>query len=127
MTTKEVPGVAAVHPSITEDADPPAEEQQQSLTHPFEVRDEITVDATPDEVWEAVASGPGVHSWLMGRTEIDSASKTSTFNMFGEASSTAPSLKGAGLYHHRETFRPFLPVGEQQVALLGGQVEVGCF
>jgi hypothetical protein len=58
------------------------------MTHPFEVRDEITVDATPDEVWEAIASGPGVDSWLMGRTEIDSASKTSTFNMFGEVSSS---------------------------------------
>jgi hypothetical protein len=45
------------------------------MTHPFEVRDEITVDATPDEVWEAIASGPGVDSWLMGRTEIDSASR----------------------------------------------------
>ena len=59
------------------------------MTHPFEVRDEITVDATPDEVWEAIASGPGVDSWLMGRTEIDSASKTSTFNMFGEVSSSS--------------------------------------
>ena len=57
------------------------------MTHPFEVRNEITVDATPDEVWAAIASGPGVDSWLMGRTEIDSASKTSTFTMFGEVSS----------------------------------------
>ena len=29
------------------------------MTHPFEVRDEITVDATPDEVWEAIAYGAG--------------------------------------------------------------------
>jgi uncharacterized protein YndB with AHSA1/START domain len=57
------------------------------MTHPFEIRDEITVDATPDEVWEAIASGPGVDSWLMGRSEIDSASKTATFTMFGEVSS----------------------------------------
>ena len=61
------------------------------MTHPFAVRDEITADATPDEVWEAIASGPGVNSWLMGRTEIDSASKTSTFNMFGEVSSSTSS------------------------------------
>src|SRR5580693_7475697 len=59
------------------------------MTHPFEVRNEFTVDATPDEVWEAIASGPGVDSWLMGRTEIDSASKTSTFTMFGEVSSSS--------------------------------------
>ena len=59
------------------------------MTHPFEVTGEITVDATPDEVWEAIASGPGVDSWLMGRTEIDSASKTSTFTMFGEVSNSS--------------------------------------
>jgi len=58
------------------------------MTHEFEVRDEIAVDATPDQVWEAIASGPGVDSWLMGRTEIDSASKTSTFSMFGEVSAS---------------------------------------
>ena len=59
------------------------------MTHPFEIRDEIPVDATPDEVWEAIASGPGVDSWLMGRTEIDSANKTSTFTMFGEVSTSS--------------------------------------
>lgn len=58
------------------------------MTHPFEVRDEITVDATADQVWQAIASGPGVDSWLMGRTEVDSANKTSTFNMFGAVSSS---------------------------------------
>ena len=59
------------------------------MTHPFEVRNEITVDATPEQVWEAIASGPGVDSWLMGRTEIDSGSKTSTFSMFGEVSGSS--------------------------------------
>jgi uncharacterized protein YndB with AHSA1/START domain len=56
------------------------------MTHPFETRGEITVDATPEQVWEAIASGPGVDSWLMGRTEVESASKTITFTMFGEVS-----------------------------------------
>jgi uncharacterized protein YndB with AHSA1/START domain len=56
------------------------------MTHPFETRGEITVDATPDEVWAAIASGPGVDSWLMGRTEVDSAHKTVTFEMFGQVS-----------------------------------------
>jgi uncharacterized protein YndB with AHSA1/START domain len=59
------------------------------MTHPFEVRGEIAVDATPDQVWDAIASGPGVDSWLMGRTEIDSDNKTSTFDMFGETSTSA--------------------------------------
>ena len=59
------------------------------MTHEFEVREEITVDATQDQVWAAIASGPGVDSWFMGRTEIDSASKTSTFSMFGEVASAS--------------------------------------
>ena len=77
--------IVAVHPSITEDADPPAG-GAAVMTHPFEVRSEFTVDATPDQVWAAITSGPGVDSWLMGRTEIDSDNKTSTFAMFGETS-----------------------------------------
>jgi uncharacterized protein YndB with AHSA1/START domain len=56
------------------------------MTHAFEVRNEFTVDATPDQVWEAITSGAAVDSWLMGRSEIDSASKTTTFSMFGQVS-----------------------------------------
>ncbi|QWF80528.1 SRPBCC family protein [Amycolatopsis sp. CA-230715] len=37
----------------------------------FEVTDEITLDATPEQVWAAIATGPGVDSWFMGRTEIE--------------------------------------------------------
>src|SRR5688572_17333928 len=56
------------------------------MTHEFEIRQEFTVDATPEEVWEAIASGPGVDSWLMGRTEVDSAQKSNRFTMFGAVS-----------------------------------------
>ena len=59
------------------------------MTHPFEIRNEITVDATPDQVWQAIASGPGVDSWLMGQWEVDGANKTITFAMFSEVSSGA--------------------------------------
>jgi uncharacterized protein YndB with AHSA1/START domain len=59
------------------------------MTHPFEVRGETNVDATPEQVWDAITSGPGVDSWLMGRTEIDSDNKTSTFDMFGNTSTSA--------------------------------------
>lgn len=56
------------------------------MTHPFELPNEFTVDATPDEVWAAIASGPGIDSWLMGRTEVDSVDKTVTFSMYGQVS-----------------------------------------
>jgi uncharacterized protein YndB with AHSA1/START domain len=41
------------------------------MAHPFEVRKEIEVQATPEEVWEAIATGPGVDAWFMGRNEIE--------------------------------------------------------
>jgi uncharacterized protein YndB with AHSA1/START domain len=41
------------------------------MAEPFEVRKEIELDATPDEVWEAITTGPGVDAWFMGRNEIE--------------------------------------------------------
>jgi hypothetical protein len=41
------------------------------MTHEFEVRESIELDATPEQVWEAVSTGPGVDSWFMGRNEIE--------------------------------------------------------
>jgi uncharacterized protein YndB with AHSA1/START domain len=40
------------------------------MAHPFEVRKEIEVDATPEEVWEAISTGPGLDAWFMGRNEV---------------------------------------------------------
>jgi uncharacterized protein YndB with AHSA1/START domain len=40
---------------------------------PFEVRREATVDATPGQVWEAIATGPGIDSWFMGSNQVDAA------------------------------------------------------
>lgn len=37
----------------------------------FETRNEMSVDATPEQVWDAIATGPGVDAWFMGRTEFD--------------------------------------------------------
>jgi hypothetical protein len=40
-------------------------------THEFEIRDELTLAATPEQVWDAIATGPGIDSWFMGHTEIE--------------------------------------------------------
>ena len=37
----------------------------------FETRLDATVEASPEQVWDAIATGPGVSSWFVGRTEID--------------------------------------------------------
>jgi uncharacterized protein YndB with AHSA1/START domain len=41
------------------------------MGHEFEATNEITVDATPEQVWEAVATGPGIDAWFMGRNEVE--------------------------------------------------------
>jgi uncharacterized protein YndB with AHSA1/START domain len=41
------------------------------MPHEFEVRSEIELDATPEQVWEAIASGPGIDSWFMGRNQVE--------------------------------------------------------
>ena len=42
------------------------------MAHPFEVTDEIQVDATPEQVWDAIATGPG-HRLLVHGRERDRA------------------------------------------------------
>lgn len=37
----------------------------------FEERSEFELDATPEQVWEAIATGPGIDSWFMGRNEVE--------------------------------------------------------
>jgi uncharacterized protein YndB with AHSA1/START domain len=41
------------------------------MARPFEVRKEIELEATPEEVWEAIATGPGIDGWFMGTNEVE--------------------------------------------------------
>ncbi|WP_330172162.1 SRPBCC domain-containing protein [Streptomyces sp. NBC_01498] len=41
------------------------------MTHPFEIELETLLPASPEEVWEAIATGPGIDSWFMGRNEVE--------------------------------------------------------
>ncbi|GAB2446923.1 SRPBCC family protein [Streptosporangium sandarakinum] len=54
------------------------------MLHEFDLRKEITLPATPEEVWEAIATGPGIDSWFMGRNEV----------LGGEGGSTRMTLGG---------------------------------
>ena len=40
------------------------------MAHPFEVRVERTVNATPEQVWEAVSTAAGLDAWFMGENEL---------------------------------------------------------
>jgi uncharacterized protein YndB with AHSA1/START domain len=37
----------------------------------FEIHKEIELEATPEQVWEAIATGPGIDSWFMGPHEVE--------------------------------------------------------
>lgn len=41
------------------------------MTHPFEVSGELTVDATPEEVWEALSTATALDGWWMGENELE--------------------------------------------------------
>jgi uncharacterized protein YndB with AHSA1/START domain len=41
------------------------------VPHPFEIQCEITVDATPDQVWAAITNGAQLDSWFMGSSEVE--------------------------------------------------------
>jgi uncharacterized protein YndB with AHSA1/START domain len=45
----------------------------------FEDHLDATVPATPSQVWDAIATGPGISSWFVGRTEIDGTAVRTAF------------------------------------------------
>ncbi|KAB8195350.1 SRPBCC domain-containing protein [Nonomuraea phyllanthi] len=40
------------------------------MGHSFERSHEAVVEATPEEVWEAISTGPGIDAWFMGRSDV---------------------------------------------------------
>ncbi|MFD0884376.1 SRPBCC domain-containing protein [Streptosporangium algeriense] len=59
------------------------------MGHEFEVRRRIELAATPEEVWQAIATGPGVDSWFMGRSRIEPRQGGSTRLTVGGATEEA--------------------------------------
>jgi uncharacterized protein YndB with AHSA1/START domain len=59
------------------------------MGHRFEQRREAEVPASPDEVWAAIATGPGIDSWFMGRTQVRPGPDGAVRTTFGELGVTA--------------------------------------
>jgi uncharacterized protein YndB with AHSA1/START domain len=51
--------------------------------HEFEERSEVELDATPEQVWAAIASGPGIDSWFMGRNQVEPGQGGTVRTAFG--------------------------------------------
>lgn len=48
----------------------------------FEVEDVAEVPATPEQVWDAIATGPGIDSWFMGANDVRDGVVTMAFGEY---------------------------------------------
>jgi uncharacterized protein YndB with AHSA1/START domain len=55
------------------------------MAHPFKVTDEFEVTASPEEVWDAIATGPGISSWLHPTRVDEHVGGAFGFDMGGSA------------------------------------------
>ena len=63
------------------------------MGHQFEQHQDAEVPASPDDVWAAIATGPGIDSWFMGRNEVQPGPGGIVRTVFGEY---APELAVTG-------------------------------
>jgi uncharacterized protein YndB with AHSA1/START domain len=54
------------------------------MGHEFAQHNEAEVPASPDQVWAAIATGPGIDSWFMGRNEVQAGAGGAVRTVFGE-------------------------------------------
>jgi uncharacterized protein YndB with AHSA1/START domain len=53
------------------------------MGHEFEIRERAEVAATPEQVWAAIATGPGIDSWFMGHNEVEPGAGGAVRTAFG--------------------------------------------
>src|SRR5207248_523554 len=41
------------------------------MAEKFEITKDLDVEASPEQIWDAIATGRGQDSWFMGRSEIE--------------------------------------------------------
>ena len=52
------------------------------MGHHFAQHQEAEIPASPDEVWAAIATGPGIDSWFMGRNEVTAGTVRTVFGEY---------------------------------------------
>ncbi|MFI0423028.1 SRPBCC domain-containing protein [Spongiactinospora sp. 9N601] len=53
------------------------------MGHAFEGETEAEVDATPEQIWAAIATGPGADSWFMGTNHVEPGPGGTVRTLFG--------------------------------------------
>jgi uncharacterized protein YndB with AHSA1/START domain len=41
------------------------------MLHEFQLNKEISIESSPEAVWNAISTGPGIDSWFMGRSKVE--------------------------------------------------------
>jgi uncharacterized protein YndB with AHSA1/START domain len=59
--------------------------------HNFEGVKQVELDATPEQVWEAIATGPGIDSWFMGRNQVEGGVVRTAFGGYNPESAVTAS------------------------------------
>lgn len=54
------------------------------MGYQFDTHQEAELDASPEQAWNAIASGPGIDSWYMGRNEVEPGPAGTVRTMFGD-------------------------------------------
>ncbi len=60
------------------------------MGHQFTEHDAAEVPASPEEVWSAIATGPGIDSWFMGRNEVKPGADGIVRTVFGDYTPESP-------------------------------------
>ncbi|GGP06199.1 SRPBCC domain-containing protein [Nonomuraea glycinis] len=70
------------------------------MGHEFELPQEALVEATPEEVWEAISTGPGIDSWFMGRNEVAGGVVSTAFGGMDLPASTVTAAEPPHRFAH---------------------------
>lgn len=70
------------------------------MGHEFQLPQEALVEATPEEVWEAISTGPGIDSWFMGRNEVAGGVVSTAFGGMDLPASTVTTAEPPHRFAH---------------------------
>ena len=78
------------------------------MGHDYVIRHEAEVPAEPEQVWEAIATGPGMDSWFMGSNEVEPGpgGLVRTHTKRGPLDSTVTRWDPLKLLEHRSAAEP---------------------
>jgi uncharacterized protein YndB with AHSA1/START domain len=60
------------------------------MGHEFAQQRKAEVPARPDEIWAAIATGPGIDSWFMGRSQVEAGPQGTVRTVFGDYAPELP-------------------------------------